>query len=83
MPRSRAEDLIAEFDLLGRVRGFGEGVETSFGRLEGIAGQPIAVSAGWLFTSQHRGLSLKEMDIFRSHVSAAEGVDEDFFDNFS
>jgi hypothetical protein len=36
-----------------------------------------------LFRAQQRRLSLQEIEMYESHVSAAEEVDEDFFGNFS
>ena len=36
-----------------------------------------------LFRGQQRRLSLQEIEMYESHVSAAEEVDEDFFGNFS
>jgi hypothetical protein len=36
-----------------------------------------------LFRAQQRRLSLREIELYESHVSAAEEVDEDFFGNFS
>lgn len=36
-----------------------------------------------LFRGQQRRLSLAEIELYESHVAAAEEVDEDFFGNFS
>lgn len=36
-----------------------------------------------LFRAQQRRLSLLEMEMYESHVAAAEEIDEDFFGNFS
>ncbi|KAF5839045.1 leucine carboxyl methyltransferase-domain-containing protein [Dunaliella salina] len=37
----------------------------------------------WLFTSQQMRLSFAQMDVYTTHLAAAEEVDEDFTGNFS
>ncbi|GMH37793.1 hypothetical protein BSKO_05666 [Bryopsis sp. KO-2023] len=82
LPESATFQLLAESGFLGAIVEYGD-PEANYNRWPFPAGSKDSQSLGVLFSAQHQRLSLKEMETYEAHVTAAEETDEDFFGNFS
>ncbi len=94
MERAAAENLLADAGLMGVTVSMAEAAGELLGEAvaAGMGGEVVGprpseaaadVCGGWLFSSQQMRMSLEQMDTYETHRSEAEGLDEDFVDNFS